>query len=415
MNWKEEFAALMSLDWADQGHQGCLQPKECDGIESFHIEQKASAIDQWAGQLRTRFKGSKIAVAVEQKRGPLIYALMKYEIFVIFPLTTTSVKNYRKALRPSGAKDDPSDAWIQLLFLRNHISELKRIEPESTLTRQLRMLVECRRKMVDRSTALSNQIIALLKEYYPTALELVGDVKTSLACDFLSKWPCLETIKRVKADRLRSFYYKRNCRSRDTIERRLKTISEAFPLINEKPILAVYVFTLRSLVEQLRLLLKQIEKFDQQIEHIFNDHPDLTLYRSLPAAGPVLEPRLAVVFGEDRSKFESAASIANLIGVSPVHISSGKMKAVVFRRAAPKFARQSLIEFAAHSISQSVWASAYYHKCRNQGKGHQAAIRAVAYKWIRILFRCWKNHLPYDENIYLAALRKRNIPWLQPS
>lgn len=183
----------------------------------------------------------------------------------------------------------------------------------------------------------------------------------------------------------------------------------------EKPIIATYSFMLRSLLEELGTLLKQIKRFDRKIEKIFGQHPDLSFYRSLPGAGPALEPRLAVVFGEDRNKFDSAAAIANLIGLSPVTIASGKMKMVVFRMGAPKFARQSLIEFATHSISGSIWASAYYRKCRNQGKSHQASIRALAYKWIRILYRCWKNHLEYDENIYLAALKRKDVPWLKAS
>lgn len=414
MKEEKEFVALMSLDWADQAHQGYLQPID-DDPEEFSLEQTAWAIDEWAGKLRARFRGGRIAVAVEQKRGALIYALLKYEIFVIFPLNTTAVKNYRKALRASGAKDDPSDARIQLLFLRNHIHQLKRIEPESILTRQLRMMVEGRRKMVDAGTALSNQITALLKEYYPTALELVSDLKTSLACDLLRKWPCLESIKGATPKQLRDFYYRRNCRRKDAIELRLAVISRAVPLIVEKPIIAAYSFMLRSLIEQLRGLLKQIAKFDQKIENIFGNHPDLSLYRSLPSAGPALEPRLAVVFGEDRNKFDCAAGLANLIGVSPVTIASGKMKKVVFRSAAPKFARQSLVEFAAHSIRGSIWALAYYRHCRAKGKSHQAAIRAIAYKWIRILYRCWKDRIPYDENIYMAALKRKNVPWLKAS
>jgi len=415
MSKDQEFAALMSLDWADKGHRGCIGINDLEEVEDFKLEQKASAIQEWAGQLRLRFKGKKIAVAVEQKRGPLIYALMKYEMFVIFPLNTTAVKNYRKALRASGAKDDPSDARLQLLFLRNHLDQLRRIEPDSTMTRKLRMLVEGRRKMVDASTALSNQITALLKEYYPTALELIGQLKTPLACDLLSKWPCLQAIKSVKAEDLKDFYYKRNCRNKQAVELRVKLVSEALPLIDEKGIAATYSFVLRSLVTQLQVLLKQVKKYDCRIQKTFNHHRDASLYRSLPAAGPALEPRLAVVFGEDRNKFDNAAAIANLMGVSPVTISSGKYRFVAFRMSAPKFARQSLVEFAELSIRQSTWALAYYQKCRNEGKSHNAAVRALAYKWIRIIYRCWKNRLPYDESIYLAALKRKNVPWLQAS
>jgi transposase len=219
----------------------------------------------------------------------------------------------------------------------------------------------------------------------------------------------------VKAEDLKDFYYKRNCRNKQAVELRVKLVSEALPLIDEKGIAATYSFVLRSLVTQLQVLLKQVKKYDCRIQKTFNHHRDASLYRSLPAAGPALEPRLAVVFGEDRNKFDNAAAIANLMGVSPVTISSGKYRFVAFRMSAPKFARQSLVEFAELSIRQSTWALAYYQKCRNEGKSHNAAVRALAYKWIRIIYRCWKNRLPYDESIYLAALKRKNVPWLQAS
>ena len=63
-------------------------------------------------------------------------------------------------------------------------------------------------------------------------------------------------------------------------------------------------------------------------------------------------------------------------------------------------------EFALHSIGQSEWAKAYYQHLReDQNKTHHAAVRSVAYKWIRIIFRCWKDGKPYDEEIYLVLLR----------
>lgn len=407
---EEEFVGFMSLDWADERHAGCLQERGSDLVEEFVLDQKPETIQEWVGQLRGRFKSKKIAVALEQKRGALIYALMKYELFVIFPLNTTAVKNYRKALRASGAKDDPSDARLQLQFLCKHLASLKRFEPESVVTRQLTLLVEGRRKMVDQASALSNQITALLKEYYPAALGMVGHVKTVLACNFLRRWPTLEALKRVNPETLSKFYYKAGSRSTVTIQRRLSVLQRAVPLVEEKPIVNTYRLILLACVSELKALLEAVEVFDQEIEAIFAGHPDFAIYNSLPGAGPAIAPRLAAAFGEDRSKYETATAIQNFSGVAPVTKSSGKWKMVVFRYGAPKFLRQSFIEFARLSMAKSKWASRYYRKCRSTGKSHQAAIRALAYKWIRILFRCWKDRKPYDEAKYIQALAKRNSP-----
>jgi hypothetical protein len=43
-------------------------------------------------------------------------------------------------------------------------------------------------------------------------------------------------------------------------------------------------------------------------------------------------------------------------------------------------------------------------------KSHWVIIRAVAYKWIRILFRCWQERMPYDEFRYLKSQQKSRSP-----
>jgi hypothetical protein len=54
-------------------------------------------------------------------------------------------------------------------------------------------------------------------------------------------------------------------------------------------------------------------------------------------------------------------------------------------------------------------------KTRNhlKGKTHQAAVRALAFKWIRILFRCWQERTSYDESVYLQALHRRGSSLIQ--
>jgi hypothetical protein len=41
------------------------------------------------------------------------------------------------------------------------------------------------------------------------------------------------------------------------------------------------------------------------------------------------------------------------------------------------------------------------------------AVRALAYKWIRVLYRCWQERTSYDESKYLKTLRRRGSPLLK--
>ncbi|MFT5541776.1 MAG: hypothetical protein ACI97K_002249 [Glaciecola sp.] len=83
---------------------------------------------------------------------------------------------------------------------------------------------------------------------------------------------------------------------------------------------------------------------------------------------------------------------------------SGQKSWVHWRWQCSKFVRQSFIEWSAKSVKQSYWAGWYYEQQRAKRKSHQSAERALAYKWVRIVYRCWKTRTPYDESTYLKAL-----------
>jgi len=121
-----------------------------------------------------------------------------------------------------------------------------------------------------------------------------------------------------------------------------------------------------------------------------------------------LIPRLIAAFGTRRERYESAYQLQCYSGIAPVKVASGRTQLIRFRRACPKFLRQTFHEYALHSIQKSEWARAYYQLQRDRHKSHHAAVRSLAYKWIRIIFRCWKDRKPYDEAIYLQSQRRRS-------
>jgi hypothetical protein len=63
-----------------------------------------------------------------------------------------------------------------------------------------------------------------------------------------------------------------------------------------------------------------------------------------------------------------------------------------FSHACPKFPRQTFHEFAEISTRYSIWAKAYYdHMKKDQNAEHRVAVRSLAFKWICIICRCWKD------------------------
>ena len=405
-----EFAAFLAIDWADKKHVWCLQGVGSEKRESGELEHSPEAVEAWVGQLCQRFAHRRIAVALEQSRGALVFMLSKYEALHLFPVPSTMVASMRQALYPSGAKDDPRDADLLLDILLQHRDKLRRWLPDTEATRRVQNLVEERRKLVDEKTEQTNRLTSHLKIYFPQIVNWFEHLDTELVCALLLRWPTLEDLQKVPLARLRTFFRKHHCRDQEVIERRILAIRQATLAVRDRAVIEAKSTVVKVIVRVIGSLLEGIADLDEKIQEAAAAHPDFFIFDSLPGAGAVLAPRLLAAFGSQRERYGNAGEVQAYSGIAPVMERSGKKKWVHCRIACPKFLRQSFHEWAGHSIAHSVWARSYYQQLRRQGKEHHAAVRALAFKWIRIVFRCWKDGVAYDENKYLATLARRGSP-----
>lgn len=404
-----EPVAWIGLDWGDQKHAYALE--DSAGGQSGTIDHSAENLHQWFQGLAQRYGGRPVALAIEASRGAVIHALLAYQSWLaIYPINPVTSARYRTAFTPSGAKDDVPDAALLLDLVRHHRAKLRPLQPQDATTMKLRALVEARRDMVDRRTALLNQLTSLLKSYYPQALELVGNLDTELAVKFLERWPDLISLKAARPATLRRFYYQHQVRSSELVQKRLAQISQTLALTTEEPIVSVAVLQLAQLLDQLKVFQKHIPLFNEQIKAVFASHPDAHLFRDLPGAGPQLAPRLCVAFGTDRQAYSDPAQLQKYAGVAPVREKSGQQLWTHWRWRAPRFLRQTFVEWAGQTVRYSQWARLYYQRMIKKGKTHAVIVRALAFKWIRILWKCWQTGIPYNETTYLQQLRRRKSP-----
>ena len=408
----EAFAAFVGLDWADTKHDVCLQAAGTEQREFLSLEHSPEEINAWVQTLRTRFNGQPIAVCLELNKGPIVSALRNYDFLVLFPVNPLTVAKYREAFTPSRAKDDPTDAELQLELLLKHRDKLTPLSPQSPAMRALAQLVEHRRRLVGDKVRLTNRLTSALKNYFPHVLQWFQEKDTVLFCDFLSRWPTLKAVQLARRTTLEGFFRAHHVRSADVIATRIQAIKSARALTTDDGVITPNVLLVQALVAQLRVTMQAIADFDKAIAQRAQDHPDFPLFDALPGAGAVFAPRLLVAFGEQRERFTSADELQKYAGIAPVTERSGKKSWVHWRLQCPKFLRQTFVEWAAESTRHSFWAQVYYQQQRDKGKAHQAAVRALAFKWIRILYRCWQERTPYDESVYLQALKRRNAPLL---
>ncbi len=407
---QQEFGAYIGLDWADRTHVISLRGTDSGKVEHYQLVHKPEALAEWVSDLQRRFPGQRVAVALEQARGAVVHALMGYDFLVLYPVNPKTLAKYREAFSPSGAKDDPTDADLLLELVTLHRDKLRAWLPDDELTRTITLLVEYRRQLVATQTSLSNRLTSLLKLYYPQALAWAGELTTVQACDFLQRWPTLAQVQQAAPAKLRQFYLAHGCRKADVIEQRLQEIKLAQPLTRDGAVITASVLMVQATTTQLRPLMEAIARMEKQIGELFSQHADHDLFSSFPGAGPVLAPRLLAALGADRGRFAAATEVQQLSGIAPVMERSGKTCWVHRRWACPKFVRQSFHEFAGQSIRWSTWARAFYDQQRQRGNGHHAAVRSLAYRWIRIIFRCWQMRVPYCEETYCRALQRRQSP-----
>ena len=240
------FAAFIGLDRSDTKLDICLQMPGVKTPEYSVLDNTPEQIAPWLEMLRRRFAGQKVALCLEQPARGLLHHLLGCDFVVLYAVNPMSLARHRETLITSRAKSDQSDAYYLMDLVHHYHDQLTCYAPDDAPTRALSALVEARRQAVDLRTQLTNRLKAHLKSYYPQALHLAGDeLYTTLACDFLLRWPSLQEVKRARQATLRQFYIDHNSRRKDVIVARLELNRENIPLHNDVAVLGEAVLMTR--------------------------------------------------------------------------------------------------------------------------------------------------------------------------
>lgn len=300
------------------------------------------------------------------------------------------------------------------MFLKQFRDRVAIWQPDDELTRRIGLLSEQRRTLVNDRNRIVLRLQSLLKLYFPQALTLCGStLYRDQPLKLLKRWPSLGDLQQAHPKTLRAFLKDHGVSNKDQQTAWIETVRAAVPLTSDRAVIEPHSMMVQTLAQQIAELNKAIEAYDKALAQAVAEHPDNEIFRSLPGAGDALVPRMISAFGTDRDRYDSAASMQCKSGIAPVTKASGQSKVVQKRISCSKFLRQTFHEFANCSRQRSAWAKAFYDMKRKQGAKHQAAVRALAYKWIRIIYRLWQAGQHYDEARYQVSLRAHNSPLLQ--
>jgi transposase len=161
-------------------------------------------------------------------------------------------------------------------------------------------------------------------------------------------------------------------------------------------------FEIRLLIEEIDLLADRISELARELEEALVSHPSFNVFHSLPVKGVQTISMLAAAFGDRRSDPTDWRKLASRWGVAPVTYQSGKSRSVRRRRACDSHVLQALSDLAfttAFSVA-GCWARSFYHRKRTEGKDHYEALRAVALRWVKIMWAMWNGNRLYDEDYH---------------
>jgi transposase len=400
-HWSEQpyFAAL---DWAKEHHDVIVVDRVGTIVADFQFAHTAAGWEEF-GQKMQPF--GHCPVTIETSAGLAVDQLLQRG-YPLYPLNPLAAKEYRKRKAPSGTKTDRQDAWSLADALRTDGHAWRPLYPQDEPTTTLRLLCRDEIALIEHRTALVNQLQAALNDYYPLALESFEDWAKPFTWAFVRTFPTPAALAAASPRKRENFLHVHKLWRPDTAPQRLalwvrgQQLNASPAVVSAKSLLAL------SLAHVLESLQRQIQEYRRRITQAFAQHPDHNIFGSLPGAKQTLGPRLLSLIGQVREVFPDADSLLCQAGVSPVSYQSGKIRKARIRYVCDHSLRHTVHLWVDESRKTCAWAQAYYRTKRDQGHEHASALRCLGKRWLKVLWRMWQDHTPYEEAKYLQALQQ---------
>jgi len=387
------------LDWASRTHAMCVVDERGAVVERFEITHDAPGL---ADLLRRLRRLGSPPVAIERPSGLLVDTLVEAGLTVV-PIHPNAVKASRPRYRSHGGKSDASDAYVLADVLRTDGHRFKSLMPQSDELLALRALVRGRDDLVVTRVQLANQLRSLLESFWPGAALVFADIDSPIALAFVERYPTPESAKALGAKRMAAFCAQHAYCGRRSADDLLARLHDAAPAVCAELQMEAKGELARCLARTLRSVVEQIRLLSSRIEHHVASLDDGQILMSFPRAGRICAAQILAELGSVRERFATDAQLAAEAGVAPVTYESGKSKAVTFRWACNHRLRAALTCMADNSRHANAWAAHVYAKAKARGCDHPHAIRILSRAWLRVIWRAWTDHKTYDPAQHRAA------------
>ncbi len=382
------------IDWASEENALCVVDENGRTLAGELYANDEAGIRELIRRLREL---GVSRVAIERPDGVLVDRLLEAGLKVM-PVHPNMLKATRARYEAAGGKSDGFDAFCLAELARTDAHRLRAMRPHSDETKALRALTRTREDLVGARVRLANELRAQLEAFWPGAARIFADVDSQIALAFLERYPAPIDARGLGEKRLAGFLARNGYsgrRSAPELLDRLRSAPQGLAGAQETEARRAAVL---GLVAALRPIVAQIAELTSQIAHAVRAHPDGAVFLPLfkQEKSVITAARLVAEIGDDRSRYPTVEALAADAGMAPVARESGKRKVAAFRWACDKRLRDAVACLADSTRHHHPWARGFYLAARARGLEHPHAIRVLGRAWLRVLWRCWQDGVPYD-------------------
>ena len=379
------------IDWADKQHEVCIMSADGRVLSELSISHDWEGFEQLQAVL---IELGEVEINIERPNGLLVDWLhtQGWPVYVMPPVVVN-----RRRVRPT--KSDRGDAYLLANLLRQRDEECRALIVHSPQAEELKQLVRGYDQLQREQVRLSGQLCDLLKLYYPVAVDLFSKLHQPLTLAFLQAYPAPHAARAVSREQLVAFFTQQRYRWMQRVDGIYEKLQTPAPTARLEQ---GYVQHMLALVALLQTLYQQLSILKRQIVALFDSHPEADWWRAIPGCGQLTAPRLLARIGDNLERFPSYRVLQAHAGTVPVTRSSSKSKFVSFRLNCDRSLRRAVTDLARNSVRKSGWAKSYFYDQLARGHSKQRAYRALANRWLRILWTIRQRGELYDEARHVA-------------
>jgi transposase len=408
----------VGIDWAESFHDVALGRPGEGVIEQFRIDHTATGVGRLVARcLELESDPAEVRVVLETRHGVLVEALVDAG-FTVLPVNPDLVARRRG---PARKKDDAEDARICCLLALDQFLELRKLIPHGELAGELRAIARDDERAARDERRLLNRLRADLLATFPAALVIAGeDLGAPVVLKLLATWPTHAQLAATDPSEIEAFARaaKHGWPARFAARVADALATEQLPV--KDYLVRAKAGTITLTATQLLAIRAQRRDWERRMAELLLGSPRYgrarqpkdpdpgkaipggEIYLSFPGLGDILAARIAGEIGDHITQFTAPNALQCYAGTAPVTRRSGRSEFVVARRLAHnRYLGTAVHQWAFCSLRLSRWAREYYDSKIAAGKSHHSALRALANRWLEILWHCLTKSVHYDETIHI--------------